>query len=222
MPAKKKKKGDKNVAQEPQVPYGSEALSFEKVWLMFQETDRFLTDKFAETDRQFKESDRFLTEKFVETDKQFKETDRRLKNLNELFTSHWGKLMEALITPSCLKLFKDRGIDIKRTYSNVEIESEELSGEFDIVLANGTQVVIVEVKTTFRAVFVDEFLEKMQRIREFLPEHANKTIYGAIAAIKYDENSDRYAYRKGLFVIKNSGEGLLKIANSKKFEPVEF
>ncbi|MDR2258459.1 MAG: hypothetical protein LBE14_04850, partial [Treponema sp.] len=36
-------------------------LTFEKVWAMFQETDR----KFKETDRQFKE-----------TDRKFKETDR--------------------------------------------------------------------------------------------------------------------------------------------------
>ncbi len=209
--AYKKQKKEDNEAKEPLVPYGDVPLNFEQVMLMFKETDRILTEKFQETDRQIQE-----------TNKQFKETDRRIKQLNELFTSHWGKLMEALITPSCLKLFKDRGIDIKRTYSNIEIESDELSGEFDIVLANGEQVVVIEVKTTLKTNIVDEFLEKMKRIKEYLPEHRDKTVYGAVAAIKYDENSDKYAYRKGLFVIKNSGEGLLKIANNKNFKPLEF
>ncbi|MGB9702147.1 MAG: hypothetical protein ACPL1A_05385 [Candidatus Kapaibacteriota bacterium] len=51
---------------EKQTNLSSEKLDFEKVWHMFQETDR----KFQETAQQFQE-----------TDKKFKETDRLLNNL---------------------------------------------------------------------------------------------------------------------------------------------
>ena len=122
---------------------------------------------------------------FQETDKQFKETDKKIQKLSNLFTTQWGKLMEALITPSCLKLFKKRGIDISRTYPNVKVEKEDLEGEFDIVLANGGEVVIVEVKTTMTPTFVNEFLEKLKRIREYLPEHRDKNIYGAVAGMLF-------------------------------------
>jgi hypothetical protein len=180
-----------------------------------KETDR----QFKETDRQFKETDR----QFKETDRQFKETDKRIRDLNNLFTTQWGKLMEALIEPSCLKLFKDRKIDIKRSYTNVKIEQDNgEKTEFDIVLANGREVVIIEVKTTMTVEKVKEFIEKMQNIREWFPDYTDKTIYAGIAGVRYEENSDRYAYRQGLFVLKNAGEGIITIANSPDFNPKPF
>ena len=196
MPSKKKNSsGALPQFHEPSPAYGSgqEALTFEKVWLMFQETD-----------------------------KKFKETDKRIKQLGNLFTTQWGKLMEALITPSCLKLFKERGLDISRTYTNVKVETNELEGEFDIVLADGNEVVIVEVKTTMTSGYVNDFLEKMARIREYLPEHKEKTIFGAVAAIKYENASDKYAYKNGLFVLINKGEDIIKIANKQGFVPRSF
>lgn len=205
---------NENLAEEPLSSY-EQPLNFEKVWQMFQETDR----RFKETDRQFKETDR----QFKETDRQFKETDKRLQKLNNLFTTQWGKLMESLIEPSCLKLFRERGIDIKKSYSNVKIEQENGFGnEFDIVLANGKEVVFIEVKTTMTVEKVNEFLEKLTRIRTWFPEYKDKTIYAAIAGVRYEESSDKYGYRKGLFVLTNTGEGIIKIANNKDFKPTTF
>jgi flagellar biosynthesis GTPase FlhF len=48
-----------------------EGLTFEKVWAMYQETDR----KFQETDKKFQETDR----KFQEDREHFKETERLIK-----------------------------------------------------------------------------------------------------------------------------------------------
>ena len=56
------------------------AATFETVWASLQETDRILTEQFAETRRILeetarlqKENERMLTEKFAETDRLFKE-----------------------------------------------------------------------------------------------------------------------------------------------------
>jgi len=51
---------------------------------------------------------------FAETDKRFKETDKKIKELSALFTGQWGKLIEALVKPSALKLFQDRGIEVTK------------------------------------------------------------------------------------------------------------
>ena len=72
-------------------------LSFEKVWLMFQETDK-----------KFKETDKLLTEKFQDTDK-------KLNKLEQLFTSQWGKLVESLVEGDVLKILNERGIEVKDT-----------------------------------------------------------------------------------------------------------
>ena len=205
---------EKNEVNEPMPSYSEKPLDFQQVWLMFQE----VKEMFKETDRKFAETDK----QFKETDIQFKETDKKINQVLGLFTSQWGKLVEAIIAPSCLKLFKERGIDVTGIYPNVKVHHGDLQGEFDVVLRNGTEVVIVEIKTTFTKENVDDFLEKMATVREYFPEYGNKKFYGAIAAIKYDENSHRYAYKKGLFVLINKGENIVKIANDEKFMPHEF
>jgi hypothetical protein len=58
----------------------------------------------------FQETDRILSEKFKETDKQFKETDRKIRELDRLFTSQWGKLVESLVEGDLIKLLKEREI----------------------------------------------------------------------------------------------------------------
>ena len=67
--------------------------TLDDVWRLFQETDR----KFQETERLMKESaletERFMKESAQETNRKFQETDQKLKQLEKLFTSQWGRLM---------------------------------------------------------------------------------------------------------------------------------
>jgi hypothetical protein len=66
-------------------------LSFEKVWLMFQETDKRFKEtelRFQETDRKFQETDRKFQEtdrKFQDTDRKFQETDRKFQDTEKGF-----------------------------------------------------------------------------------------------------------------------------------------
>jgi len=79
---------------------------------------------FAETDRRFKETEREIKEDFEETDRRldrrFEETDNKIKELASLFTGQWGKLIEALVKPSALKLFRERGVKVTETYQRLE------------------------------------------------------------------------------------------------------
>ncbi len=184
----------------------------------FQETDK----KFQETDKKFQETREEMRLSALSTEKTIKETQAEIKSLNNLFKTQWGKLIEALIAPSGVRLFRERGIDVEQTSTNIEVYRENLQVEYDIILVNRTELVVVEVKTTFKPEYVDEFLESLQQFKFFLPQYANYTVYGATAALKYEGKSDKYAYRKGLFVIRSSGEGLMKIANDTKFTPNKF
>jgi len=49
----------------------------------------------------------------------------------------------------------------------------------------------------------------------------NYKIYGAVAGIEINESVDIYAYRKGLYVIRTSGDSV-EIANDLKFQPVAW
>lgn len=47
-------------------------------------------------------------------------------------------------------------------------------------------------------------------------------VYGAIAAIRFEEDSDKYAMHQGIFVLSPSGENLVRIDNEKGFRPKTF
>jgi hypothetical protein len=186
----------------------------------FEETDK----RFKETDKRFKETDKRFKEtekRFRETDKKFRETDKKIKELSNLFTTQWGKLVEALVEPGAVNLFRERGIDVRYTARRIEVEDKKRRkiAEYDIVLVNDKEVVIIEVKTTVKKEDVDYFLEKLAKVREHLRSLVkDKKVYGAVAGISFDEGVDRYAYRSGLFVLKSEG-GIIRIANDPDFRP---
>ncbi len=198
--------------QESEKRFQKSAQEWQEIKEMFKETDR----KFQETDRQFKETDK----KFQETDRQFKETDKKINKVHGEFTSQWGKLVEAIVRPSCLRLFRARGVDVSRTHENTTIEKDGIKkAEYDAILANGSEVVIVEVKTKLRKKDVEYFTKKLSEVKTYMPEYINKKVYGAMAAISFDREADKEAIKNGLFLIKSSGEGVVEIANSKDFKP---
>ncbi len=159
---------------------------------------------------------------FKETDLRFKETDKKIQGLADLFTSQWGKLVEALVAPGCLKLFQDRNIDISQSYENVESKKGGRQMELDVMLVNDTELVVVEVKTTMKVYLVKQFLEKLKEFKTFFPQYQNYKVYGAVAAIKFQEKSEVFAESHGLFVIKTSGEGILSLENPSSFKPKSF
>ncbi len=204
---------------------------FKETARQFKENQKEIIRMSKETDRQFKETQKEMARMSIETDRQFKEnqkemirmskeTDKRINKVHGEFTSQWGKLVEAIVRPACLKLFRARGIDVSRTHENTTIERDGIKkAEYDAILANGSEVVIVEVKTKLRKKDVEYFTKKLGEVKNYMPEYTNKKVYGAMAAISFDREADKEAIKNGLFLIKSSGEGVVDIANSKDFTP---
>ena len=189
--------------------------TFDDVWRMFQETGRLIKEASQETDRKFQETDR----KFQETDRRFQETDRKLHDLGELFTGQWGKLVEALVRPGLLELFRKRGIQVNESLQRDRVRLDGREMEIDIMLINSDVVIPVEVKTTLKVGDVDDFLAHMEEFLLFFPKYRGYRVYGAVAGVRIEEHSDRYAYRKGLFVLTLGQDGLTRILNDEKFVP---
>ena len=192
-------------------PSGENELNFEKVWKMFQETDR----KFQETDKRFQDTERILNE-------QSKKTDKKISELTGLFDSQWGKLVEALLGVGCLKVFKERGIKVYQSFPNAISKMDGKSMEIDVLLANGNEVVFIEVKTTARVSHVKELVDDLKEFKKFFPRFADCKVYGGLAALKFYEASEKYATTQGLFIIEPAGEGLVRIQNEDSFVPRVF
>ena len=180
-----------------------------------QETFAEIRQLFKETDAKFKETDA----KFKETDRQFKETDAKLRRLEGLFGNQWGKLLEALVQPSVIRLFQNRGIDVHYVSQRVKSQINGRSKEIDLLLENSNVVVAVEIKTTLHVRDVDDFLTDLAEFHHFYPKFARDRLYGAVAGLDIVEEADRYAYRRGLFVLQVSGEETVQLLNDEKFKP---
>jgi len=177
-----------------------------------------------ETDAQFKETDaRFkdLEARFKETDAQFKKTDKRIKEAFELFEGQWGKLMESLVEGDLIKILNERGIKIRDTSTRRKGHYEEEQYEFDIIAHNGEGIIVVEVKTTLRVKDVKKHINRLKKIKTWIPEYKGFKVYGAVAFLRAEEESDVYADKKKLFVIRATGDSAA-IVNEEDFVPKAF
>ncbi|VFM98487.1 MAG: hypothetical protein BECKG1743D_GA0114223_104782 [Candidatus Kentron sp. G] len=182
----------------------------ESVWRFMQETAR----QMKETDRKIQETDRLIQENAL----QMKETGRRLKRAEGLFTSQWGRLVESLVEGALVPLLQERGILIQRTLRRVTGCYEGQNYEFDILVVNGDELVIVEVKTTLRPDDVTRFVAKLDQCKVWMPEYASRTVYGGVAFIQTDADAGRMAEKQRLFVIRATGNSAA-IVNQEGFRP---
>lgn len=182
---------------------------FERVWQMFQETDT----KFKETDKMFKETNK----KFKETADQIKETDKKVNKL----TGKWGRFVEGLIVPAAERMFKERKIEVDTVYQRVKKHKNGDEIEIDILALNGDYAVLIEAKSTLGLDDIKDHIESLCKFKSFFPEYADRKVIGAVAGIVIDEGSDRFAYKRGLFVIAQTGD-TVRILNDKSFMPKEW
>ena len=191
-----------------------------EIWKILKEVS--LSQK--ETDRQMKETDRQMKE----TDLKMKKTDQQIKDLKNEFSNRWGQLVESLIRGQLVKLLQKRDIKVTGiSHTNYEGRYEyEENGEtkfyeIDMIAKNSTELVVVEVKSTISKKKVDHFLKILKDFTKIFPEYSKWKIYAATAYLKSYQSADIYAMKKGLFVIKATGDGAY-IANKPQFKPLDF
>lgn len=182
-----------------------------EIWQLFRETDA----KFKETDSKFKETDARL-------DRRFQESLQQIRALEALFSSQWGKFVEALVQPGVLRLFREWGIAVHYVNQRVKSEYNGSNIEVDLILENEQDVIVVEVKSILKVQDVNDFLVDLDDFLRFFPKYAGRRIYGAVAGLTIEENADRYAYRRGLFVLAMADAGLVQMRNDEKFRPHDF
>jgi hypothetical protein len=185
------------------------------------EYDRLVAQSKAEYDRHRVEIENLLAESKLESDRsmtELKRTVERTSKAVDSLTTRWGRFVEELVEPAVLRLFQEKGIDIKEVYPRARVKRQGIAMEIDILAVDDTDLVVVECKSRLSKDDVDEFIEKLTRFKIAFPHYKNYRAYGAVAGIEINEGIDRYAYKKGLFVIKPSGD-TVAIINDADFQP---
>lgn len=198
------------------------AQEFDRRSREFDRRSQEFDQRSQEFNRRSQEIDERFDKQSQEFNERFDKISQEIKRLSNLYTTQWGRLMEALIEPGSVELFRTRGVDVRTVAPRVKSQRNGRNFEVDLLLEDETQIIVVEVKTTLTVEDVREFLNALETFLDFFPRYEGYTIYGAVAGVNVAEQSDRFAYRSGLFVLGLGKEGLIRIQNDDKFEPRDF
>ena len=199
-------------------------LNFEKVWQMFQETDK----KFQETERFLKEisleTERLMKEQSREADKHFRETERIVRDVSQSIgglNNTVGEIAEDYFRGAFNKLSELSGVKVQAVDS-MKRTVGEFTGQFDIVVFGDRANILVEVKHKLREQDVIRFIERIfPAFKQLYPEHCNVKLFGAVAGMTIDDDALTKALDHGLLVFTQSGQKV-KLLNPEGFEPKEF
>ncbi len=198
--------------------------TLDDIWRLFEETDRLIKaqaqaaeQRSQELDRRFQETDRQIQE----TDRRLQETDRQIQQVNRQLGrlgGAWGRFVEDFVAPACERIFLERGIPVDQVSQRVRRRHQGDTLEIDVLVVNQGHVLAVEVKSSLTVAEVKKFVADLERFDTFFPEYAAMQLYGAVAGIGIESEADVYASRQGLFVLAESGDGVV-ILNDGNFVP---
>jgi hypothetical protein len=205
-------------------------LSFEKVWALFEETDRKYAEVAALMAQMEKNIDRFHNEN-ISMNRAGEErlaqlernVDRVTGNVGGLNRS-MGELIETLIAARLWEKFP--GYNLTRAYQRIPLYDEKnvIRTDIDILLINTDMCMAVEVKRELdHRRDVDDHLKRMRLIRQYPSELVNsKQLLGAMAGGVVDPDVKDYAYKSGFFVLELTGESVHLIPPPDGFEPKKW
>lgn len=125
----------------------------------------------------------------------------------------WERLLDVVAKPSTFSLFDKIGIEIDHSFQEAWFADRErqVIGTDVILVSTTADIVVVKIETTLKQKDVDYFLKQMENFKELFREFKDKTVYVAVAAIKFDGDSDLYAKKNGVFVLRANSETIFKL-----------
>lgn len=183
-------------------------------------------NELAEEQRRLAQIQREIAEAQKETGLQMKETDRKLREVGKQLGGlgdKFGSFTEGLALPSMTKILS-RDFRMNRIAPRLRAQNNGRSMELDVLgysSAPEGDAVIVEVKSHLR----EEGLEQMRKIlrdfREFFPEHAQRKVYGILAAVDIPEDLREKVLNEGIYLARIH-DGQFEIQVPESFQPQVF
>jgi len=191
-------------------PPTGEGLTFEKVWALFQESDRKMEEQRRENAESWKKTERF-----------FKKLGKQMGDLHNRF----GEMAEHLVAPSIHKRFNELGYHFSSAAQGgyiVRDSNDKILTQVDILLENHDYIMAVEVKATVRPQDIEHHIKRLKILKEYRSKfNDTRIIQGAIAGAIFGNEEKEAVIEAGFFVLVQSGD-TMKIEIPENFVPREF
>ena len=177
--------------------------TFESAWALIQENAQII-----------KENERERKEKDMQREKEYQELRESLKAMQKevggMGQSN-GKVAESYFVNSFTKSMEFAGqkYDSMDSGTKRKIKSLNLQGEYDLLLYNCISVVIIEIKYSAEKKHVGWLLEDAAKFKQLFPQYASFDLYLGLAALHFEEDTEKEAIKNGIAIIKQVGENMV-------------
>jgi len=140
-----------------------------------------------------------------------KENDKAMKELRQQIggiANKWGSFTEGLALPSMTKILRER-FKMEVISPSVRVSKNGIDAEIDVLAyANSTinEAYVVEVKSHLREEAITQLNILMGNFRALFPEHADKKVFGIIAAVDMSEMLKKRVLEAGFYVARIQDE----------------
>jgi hypothetical protein len=157
----------------------------------------------------------------AKTDAQLAKTDEKLNKLAKLFgdvNNNRGEEAEEFFFSSLKKHPQIGGMTFHTIHRNLSGDQDNIVDEFDLILANGNALALIEVKTKAHLSLVDKMIEKkIPNLRKLLPMFKDYKIYAGIASLVTYPELIKKTTDKGLFLLSQQGKHLEIVSSSLQY-----
>jgi hypothetical protein len=191
----------------PQIPN----ITYEVLMASMYENDRFIREKFAETDRLIKESR-------AEHEKNQKDYEKRMekmeKNMGNWSNNH-GSFAEEYFFNSFDNEQQDFfGEHFNKISKNLRVveqnqKKEYLEDEYDIVMYNDFYVAIVEAKFRAHKNDISQVIKKAETFKILCPSFKDFKIYLGLASLSFYPELEQECIENGIAIIKQVGDTVI-------------
>jgi RecB family endonuclease NucS len=156
---------------------------------------------------------------FQETDKQIGELSRNIGGLNNTF----GKWAEEMVSAKLWEKFRAIGYTFTHCGPREFWEGDRMVVQVDMLLENGEYAMVVEIKSKLSEEDVEEHLERIGKVRKELDKRGDRRkLVGAVAGMVVTGEVRKYAQKRGLYVLVQSGNSAALAESPEGFKAREW
>ena len=144
------------------------------------------------------------------TDEQIKETSKGLKKLQKLvgnISNNQGDVAEEFFYNSLKAKLSIAGINYDFIEPNAHRSKNKIEDEFDIVLVNGKDIAIIEVKYKAHTNDIESLInKKYSNFKKLYPEYKNYNHHLGLASFNINDDVKKTASQNNVMLLQRKGD----------------
>ncbi|MCL2168029.1 MAG: hypothetical protein FWH59_02755 [Lentimicrobiaceae bacterium] len=196
--------------------------TYESAWKLIQENAKGIREmkkenamRAKETDRQMKETDSMIKElskKFAHTEKMIENTNKQIGGISRSN----GEFCEEYFINSFKENPTFMGEKYERVVDYLKPDPVVINDEYDLVLRNGSTVVLIEMKYKANIEDVGKMFSKLHSYRANYPMFKEYKAYLALASFRFPAKVRKRADEEGIVLIEQRGDKIEVISENVK------